>query len=544
QVLLRRVGARELPRRLEDEIYAQRLPRQIRRVLLRRDLDLRAVDDDRAVAGLDVAVIRAVHRVVLEQVRQRLRVGEVVHAHELDVGDALLPRSSDLLPPDTPEPVDPDPYAHSRLLWLPPVAQRRCPSEGHETNNACTAVAERGRARVQSRSRRHHVVDDDEMGAAERVTGHSRRRERARNVAETVPWCQPRLRLRMAHSGENVRPHGNGPPRCESARQELALIIAAVAAALSGERHRHERASLIDHVARPAEPRHALGQLIGYPPPPGVLERVDGAQADGARRPARAACRAHIRRKQRAPAALETVGRMSAPITAWSRELGKTRPTMAADHPFGLLLERVEQTVAHGTHAREQQVDDRTRVPRNAAAPFGGGGVQSGATALHITSRSGRTPNQRSNARAPCSTSMARPSIARCPRSRAARTNAVSFGRYTRSTTTLSGATRATSSGIASSCNPTEVALTTSWQPAITPTSSTGRAADQNRSQRRRARSGVRLYTCARHAGQDSTAPRTPAAAPPAPSTPTLRLRGRSPSSAATAASKPPTSVL
>ena len=44
-----------------------------------------AVDDERVARGLHRALEAAVHRVVLEQVRQRLRVGEVVHRDEVDV---------------------------------------------------------------------------------------------------------------------------------------------------------------------------------------------------------------------------------------------------------------------------------------------------------------------------------------------------------------------------------------------------------------------------------------------------------------------------
>ena len=37
-----------------------------------------------------VALVRAVHRVVLEEVRERLRVGEIVHRDEVEVRDVLL----------------------------------------------------------------------------------------------------------------------------------------------------------------------------------------------------------------------------------------------------------------------------------------------------------------------------------------------------------------------------------------------------------------------------------------------------------------------
>ena len=61
------------------------LPGQLGRVALGEHLDLLAVDGDRAVAGLDRARERPQRRVVLEQVGERVRVGDVVHRHELEV---------------------------------------------------------------------------------------------------------------------------------------------------------------------------------------------------------------------------------------------------------------------------------------------------------------------------------------------------------------------------------------------------------------------------------------------------------------------------
>ena len=84
---LRRVG--EDARALEDDVDAQIAPRQRRRIPLGEDLDLAAVDDDRAVAGPDITRVRAVGRIVLEQVRVHLRVDEVVDRDHLDVGRPL-----------------------------------------------------------------------------------------------------------------------------------------------------------------------------------------------------------------------------------------------------------------------------------------------------------------------------------------------------------------------------------------------------------------------------------------------------------------------
>src|SRR5262245_65550616 len=89
--------------------------------------------------------------------------------------------------------------------WLPAVAEGGRPAECHKTNNACAAIAERGSARVQGGGGRHHVVHDDEVLAAQCAPRRTRRGKRARNVAESVPRCQPRLRLGMTHAHEDIR---------------------------------------------------------------------------------------------------------------------------------------------------------------------------------------------------------------------------------------------------------------------------------------------------------------------------------------------------
>ena len=71
---------------LDDDVDAELLPRQLGRVGLGGDADALAVDDERVVLDLDRPREHAVDGVVLEQVAQGLRVGEVVDRHELDVG--------------------------------------------------------------------------------------------------------------------------------------------------------------------------------------------------------------------------------------------------------------------------------------------------------------------------------------------------------------------------------------------------------------------------------------------------------------------------
>ena len=59
------------------------------------------------------AFIGAVHRVVLEQVGQRLRVGQVIHRHEVQVLETAFLRRPDDLAPDASKPVDANLDRHS-----------------------------------------------------------------------------------------------------------------------------------------------------------------------------------------------------------------------------------------------------------------------------------------------------------------------------------------------------------------------------------------------------------------------------------------------
>src|SRR6185295_12746245 len=68
---------------------ADRRPVDLRRVALREHLDLVAVDDDVLAFHADRAGELAVRRVVLREVRIRLRVAEVVHRDDLNLIGAL-----------------------------------------------------------------------------------------------------------------------------------------------------------------------------------------------------------------------------------------------------------------------------------------------------------------------------------------------------------------------------------------------------------------------------------------------------------------------
>ena len=91
--------------RLEHDVDAEVLPRQLRRVLDRQDLELVLVDRDAVALGRDVRLQVAEDRVVLEQVRERLRVGEIVDRDDIDAASPMAARM--MLRPMRPNPLIP-----------------------------------------------------------------------------------------------------------------------------------------------------------------------------------------------------------------------------------------------------------------------------------------------------------------------------------------------------------------------------------------------------------------------------------------------------
>ena len=110
EVLRRQRMGREDAGRLDDDIHVEVAPRQVRRIALGEDLETVPVDVQFAVDDLDGAVERPVNGVVLEEVRQCVRVREIVHTHDVEGGSAPLCRPEEQAA-DPPEAVDR--YLHS-----------------------------------------------------------------------------------------------------------------------------------------------------------------------------------------------------------------------------------------------------------------------------------------------------------------------------------------------------------------------------------------------------------------------------------------------
>ena len=105
------VGIREAPRRLDDDVDAERLPGKLRRISDLEDLDLVAVHDDGVLGVLDRPRVCAVRGVVLEQEGVHRHVHDVVDGDDLDIGGALDERLEGLAA-DATEPVDAHAYGH------------------------------------------------------------------------------------------------------------------------------------------------------------------------------------------------------------------------------------------------------------------------------------------------------------------------------------------------------------------------------------------------------------------------------------------------
>ena len=106
EVLGRGVAIGEDAGRLEHHVDAEVLPRQLRRVLHRQDLELVVVDGDPVALGGDVGLQVAEDRVVLQQVGEGVGRGEIVHRDDVDV--AVAHGGAHDVAADAAEPVDPD----------------------------------------------------------------------------------------------------------------------------------------------------------------------------------------------------------------------------------------------------------------------------------------------------------------------------------------------------------------------------------------------------------------------------------------------------
>jgi len=85
-----RLSRGETSGRLDDHVYTELAPRQSRGIALSQHLDLVAIGRDGLFVKSDLARETTHRRVVLQQRRESLVVGEVVGGNDLDVRTLLL----------------------------------------------------------------------------------------------------------------------------------------------------------------------------------------------------------------------------------------------------------------------------------------------------------------------------------------------------------------------------------------------------------------------------------------------------------------------
>ena len=115
EVLRGVVALGEEARGLDDHVGAHVAPGQRGGIALREHLQLVAIHDQAVVREVDLALERTEYRVVLEEVRERLRVGDVVHTDPVDVRTARV-RGAEDVAPDAAEAVDAGLQGHVRCF--------------------------------------------------------------------------------------------------------------------------------------------------------------------------------------------------------------------------------------------------------------------------------------------------------------------------------------------------------------------------------------------------------------------------------------------
>ena len=209
----------EAARRLEHEVDLELRPRQVRGVALGEHLDAAAVDHERVPVDLDGAAEPAGGAVEAEQLRERLRVGEVVHGDDLEVGVALE-QGAEHVAADAAESVDGD-ASHAgdsfRSQWYPTSIR----DPAHVSGVAGATVC----ARITPRQRRTGHACRAKLARPRRRSG----RRPLRSAQQVLDRLEVRLGTASAASGSRrasprCPPVGSGPPE-SSSRMPRGVVV-------------------------------------------------------------------------------------------------------------------------------------------------------------------------------------------------------------------------------------------------------------------------------------------------------------------------------
>jgi hypothetical protein len=247
----------------------------------------------------------------------------------------------------------------------------------------------------------------------------------AGNVAPPLFRCQPRLRHRCACTHEYIIPHRRAPVMRECVCETRALVEPTLPLPHPCQWNGYECVSFPDDVVRPRKARHASRHRLGEGRPAAILQRVHQRPTGSGVDPAHRSTTAHVRRQKITPLAPARAQWMPAPFAARRRQRDDSIP---APRTCQAPIATIVQPTTNDARAWEKEIQRRVSptAPRPAAEYHR---PDAAASASRMTSRGAAMPNHHSNASAPCSSNMQKPSSAAWPCSLAALTHAVSPAR-------------------------------------------------------------------------------------------------------------------
>ena len=110
QMFARVLGIREQTRGFHDYGYVHGWPLDLCRIFFFEDLDAFAIDFDVVFAVADIRLKVAQHGVIFKKMRQRLRIRDVVHRHNIDI--LVVHRGTVKIASNAPKTVDTYPDCH------------------------------------------------------------------------------------------------------------------------------------------------------------------------------------------------------------------------------------------------------------------------------------------------------------------------------------------------------------------------------------------------------------------------------------------------
>jgi hypothetical protein len=145
------VAVGEEARGLDDDFSAGVAPRKVARFTLGVDRNRLAVNNDCTVSGFDLARERPVVGVVLEQVRERRGVGQIVDPDEVDVSAGFVSSAKNVTA-DTAKSIDSNFYRH--LNGSPACRDRLFRGWGRTGENLSKRLHDYGGGDIRSESDR------------------------------------------------------------------------------------------------------------------------------------------------------------------------------------------------------------------------------------------------------------------------------------------------------------------------------------------------------------------------------------------------------